>query len=886
MNLGKNIKYIIFGIVITLTIPILTAAYYYINFDKNKQEIEKTIEEYISRSVNQSSSIDELSLNIFPLPHLHAKNLNISGGITGNNLKIFLNYFKLFFGEIRPSLVSIKTINIDSGHYAPSISKAKDILNNISKTESFVNHLKISSLYIHKKDEALNELDSRLESPTAKNIEQAKSKQTTANSDSLDKISILVSDVSISKILKDVNAEFSIDGVRYSFGAKYNDKTKSFLSNFEAINDNFELDVVTVYDDERVVSGNFKLSGNSLKHVITDLSSYVDLVALKYISSNEPFKIKGNISQDKRYLIFDNIELNSKNLSATATLWTPITDETNIISIDIAHMNLPGLLDKPDDKTYANNKFLFFTDNVIQVQLKGDNITLFRDKISSLNLEGIGNSKLFHVDNCSADLGSNGYFKVSGNLETSKTRPKFIGDIIFSHNDINKIINLEYTNDLSENKESSIHLTGSINATPRDIMISNFRSIVSGENISGNLNLKALGTEKLLIGDLYLEDVNFDETNFKPLKNLYSYLKSLTLNMSDDSYNSKFLPLRNYPLRTYVTVNIDKLAVNSSKLDGFYASIFFNMGALEIDHFLVRSGTSKVTGRAVLLATSVKPAITLNIESGNLELNLSDEKIDRALTYLNENFSSSNFEINTKGLIDLKINSLDLRNVYWSADNKSETFSIKDTGFEFIDAKATVTGNFALTPVKTYLAFSLEDINIESFRKYFGITTPLSKGFASIAGQMSLFGTTAKNIKKNLDVTGSFLGKKFTIQDIGINELITKINYNDTKENTTNLLASYASKGTTVIDDIKGSYEFTLDKIKLTDVYIIDDEFNGTLTGTILPLLGKLSLKSDLNFYLQTAERKLANKPFSLNILLEGDYTNPQKIIRFNKDQK
>ena len=398
-------------------------------------------------------------------------------------------------------------------------------------------------------------------------------------------------------------------------------------------------------------------------------------------------------------------------------------------------------------------------------------------------------------------------------------------------------------------------MNSELSATPIDYNFSNSYLNLKGHIITGNLNLKFIGNEKILIGDVTISDIDAQKSDLPFISSAYSYIKSLGVDMHSKDYLQKFVPLRNLKLKSTLTLNLENFTADNVVFDRISAATSFDFGQIKLDDlYLHIKNKLLLKGDARLSATSIQPQIKANLSGGYINISdLPSDKLDKFLQYLQSEVNLKAFDISVEGKLDyIKFPRLNAQNIDISIDDdKNDILNFKKFNFSSLGSAVKVSGNASLNPIRVSAAFGVDSLDVsKAFEELLPSMEGIRNGRVSFSGQFSSAGDTLRNIIHNGYLNGKFISRDNLFMGVNIPSIIDGLSsVNLDKSSAMKIFGSNANSGSSLFNEIRGDYEYSGGIFSFKNVDVAADKYtiSAGLAFNIYDQI--LDLRSIISFY-------------------------------------
>ncbi len=853
IQIASKIKTLL-GIVVGL-ILLIGASYKYIS-SLNPNVIFSKIQEEIQNQYSIKVTAEKSSLSVFPRPKITFFRINTDNGLFIDQASVNLDIFSLFSGKnsyhdlkISELFLNPKKLGFSNLSYADSVIKLSD-----EKINSF-------SLCIGKvRDTAVTNR-------------------------------VLTENLCIKKAKSNIEVSSDFKN-NFHFSDKINYSNNNFASHANVSNDNLKLHINTTYSTSGPEGGDFAGEIKNFKLFSQDISPIFNFMINDHIKSSEKIAFSGKILKAEDSISIENIEFKGENIDINGTYWFPKTqDESGTLGIKISKINIDALFASNLSNNFHETSLFNLHESKMRMIAESDGIAFFDDIIHDFKIDTTGDGNKFNIAICSGKIESGGDFQISGMLESNKFRPKFQGNLITNHHNINNLIAKWKLASIAgdNNITSNLYIKSDIIATPIDLKMQNFTIILGSETLLGNINVKLAGNEKQIISDLDIDDLNIETSTFPLTKKLYNYIISLTQNMADPNYTVKYLALRTFPIKTILDINFDGLSIGEQKImDRMNLLLTYDAGQLKIDDFLLsKKDNFYLHGNGRIFANSLIPQLKFNISNGFITLKeTTKQNIDKIIDFTANNIDMSKLDISSEGnLENFEYNKIKFSDISWKSKNDGKILNIPDLTFNIGSANIEARGSFAVNPIKVSFTFGAERLDLaQVIPSFIKKPLPISAGFASINGQFSSTATNFDDLIYNLYLRGDFLSKNVRIENLDIDGLIIKLSTLQLEQLIVDrILTDSTSSGSTDFNEISGSYDLNNGIFSMKNISMFANSFSGSAGLAINIYDQSLDLNSIFSFYpLNTKILSPKNTPpIKVNFAAKGDVFAPDKLLTF-----
>jgi hypothetical protein len=699
--------------------------------------------------------------------------------------------------------------------------------------------------------------------------------------------SVIMENLEINKNSSKLTLDFLLEnGIKFSDNSSFS-SNESFDSKIKIRNDNFELDINRSVHSNKTTGGNFSLSSNSLQRFSSDSKKYFDFLFNNNIKSTSPIKVTGKISEDHGSLFVKDILVSSKEIEATGEyVISNIKNDYSNLNLFFNKLDINNLYTSSTNNKINSNSFFSLNKSNLKMDIKSNNIAVLGDKISNFRLKTISKDGFLEIDECYGVAESGGEIALTGKLESNKYRPKFNGKVNIYHPDFNKIVlntNFSY---LKLPNQAEFYFSSDLIATPIDFRASNFKFSILGQNITGNSDIKFLGGENIFVGNIDFEDIDINKTVIPGLKNSYNYVLSLFTGMLDKDYSSKYNSIRNFPIKSTITLNFDRIKIEELFLKRLNVTSSYDSGIITVEDFLLDHDNALIKGTARVATKSIKPQIRINLTEGNIDFGNTDVKFyNNIINYLEKNIDFKDIDFVSTGFINrFKLPFGEISNLSWQASDNQGHFAIEKSNFLIYGGGAQFSANILLRPFKISSAFGVDSVKLDNLLESTNLgDLAFKNGFASFNGQYSSTGGSMEWLVHNSFLRGSFIAKNVDATSLGLYDLIFSLSKSNIDEASAQKAFDRAFFSSTTLKQLYGDYEINNGIFKASNVNIMTDYASASSGFAINIYDGMMDHKTLFSFYPIGASVPAPSitPPVKMELIAKGNFRNPDKIIRF-----
>ena len=804
----------------------------------------------------------------------------------GSSVTIEKAYISVF---PTPTLV-ITRINIDEGMFIDHATIDLSILSSIMHAPSY-KKISVSDLYVNPNninlaDIKYHEAIIKLSSLPLSSIDLCISKLwDTALTNRL-----LAENLCIEKSNRQIQIlSHFVENLRFQDKIKYLPDSNTWTSNIEIYNNNANININTIFSTTSLESGEFSGTIKNLALFTNEISTIGDFLMNNHIQSTESIELKGKIAKNEDQVFIEDIVIKGDNLDISGTYWFASNqEEIGTLSIKINTLKteniFTGIARSHDDQ----EAIFSLQESKMRFVAESENVSIGKSIINNFKLDATGNGSSFKIDSCSGEIDGEGNFQISGSIESNKYRPKFLGHINLNHNNINDLIANALLQDHDNSLKTPLYIKSDLIATPIDFKMMNFKMMVGSETLSGNINLKLAGNTQLLIGDVEIDALNLQTTNFPVVKKAYEYVQSLALNMPDQNYATKYLVLRTFPIKAILDINFDGLYFSeNTKFDRMSMLTSYDAGQLKIDNFLINMQDKlSISGNGRVFANSLKPQIKINISSGYIKVNdFSQNEFNDFIDFTTQNIDLSKLDLSSEGTLDnFEFNNIKISDLGWTSKNDGTILNIPKLTFTSFSGNVESSGSLSFNPLKLSFIFGIDGMDLSQMFSLSKKPLPITNGLLSVNGHLSATARDMSDLLYNLYIRGDFLSKNVTISGIDIDGAITKLSTLRLEPLIVDtVLNDSATSGETIFSKVSGSYEINSGIFSLKDISLMAETFAGSAGLAFNIYDESLDLNAIFSFYPLGAKinSPKITPPIKMKFAARGNLFEADKLLTF-----
>lgn len=856
MSIFKKLSLILIILLIT-AVTIIGSINFIAIIKINGNDTENIINSFkdsLSEKIEQEISFKDYQIIKYPFPKVILTEVKIGSGIVGDNVELSIGLNSILERKLKISNVHINNLYINPSKLGKKFSNYNSFVEELIRTDIGIDSFNVNNIwdtFINNKIIAKNAF-----------LNRSQNNSYSLNLDLRDKIKFTENTLLANN---NFNTEISIG------------------------NQDFTLKLTKTLTNDQQLDGEFNINVKNLSKFSDHFSHYFNFYLESKIKSESPISIKGKIHNNENgYTELYDITFQNDFINAAALYQFTPENKPNLLSINFAKLDLNKLMDGPNKSIQDKLAFYDIKKNPIRIYINSDEVNYLGDKIHNFIFDSISDGEKLDIKKCTGELASGGVLNLSGHLESNKYRPKFIGKIDINHPNLNTILNGTEFEYLKTNSETPFFFKSNIIATPIDFRLDKFSMSIQGQHVTGDTDVKLIGGENILIGNINFEDITVKNSNIPGIHNLYIYLKSLFHNTYNrEEYNSKFIALRTFPIKSTLTLNFDGIKFPYLDIDRLNLTASYESGKLIIEDYLLETKSTNLKGNGRILAKTIKPQFRINFTGGDLNLeNLSKEKLQEVINFLSQNIDLKAIDFISDGFINnVQLSNTILKNLSWSANDESGALSIKKSNFGIFDGSGKLSANILLNPFKYSVAYGIDSFKIDTLLKTIKLEDiALKSGFASINGQYTSTGNGINTLLRNGLVKGNFIAKNIKIENVDVNKLILNLSEENLNDQLIEFAMNNAFKDQTILNNTKGQYSINNGIFQMSNILMSSDYSTGS-AGLAINIYDKnMDLKSIFSFYPLGVRifNPEITPPVKFEILAKGNFTKPDKRIQFS----
>lgn len=821
-------------------------------------DYEGVYQEFVKNTRADISSIksSNFTINKFPTPYLVIDEIDHEGKVKLKNVEIHFSLLSLM--KFSPKITSLE----------------------IGEARLYLNHDDVNIL---SHDEFISELISK----DALSVEAK-----------IDKLTFIESDNEIPLEIKDFVFASSRD--RTSFTGKVDDIGKlegNFVKSGKDIkfslflgDDLYSLNLVENYKDAVLQDGKAEIKTANLSNRIAKLIPDINDLTDK-ISSNEEVEITFDIVPNQNWMSMKNIVISSDSIEGKG--------EMNLSKDSTHQSDIKILFSKIDLVSWKKAKPVEGRKGVVKYgvgsrfdfnknKLKAN--IFFKDvKINENNsLSDVGvriaieGGKLY-IQDLAGNIDREGEFKVTGIVTQNAFRSLFNGKVYLTHKDLNDIAETFGSKAIRTDEPIPFALSSDVKLSSVDISLQNLLIKTNSTDVSGNLSTKFIGQSMRTNANIKFSSIDADKGNFPGVKQAFEYIASLSDGMKEESYLSKFIPIRKIDSIGNYDITFDRLRAGKKIYDNVNFSLGASPGKVSLEQLYIQDGDDWVDTSVTLVAQGIRPMLSILIHNGSVGVNfLSPKGILKLRKTLLEEYDLSKIDILMNfAMKRVYEGDFELGRIRFRAQNNKNLFDIEKFDADLFGGRMQSSGSVLLEPYTLNFVYALNSARISQIAKL------MPPGFVNSGGALSASGMWSTNGEKieeqlyNLYTKSNVITKDITVSNISIDDFIQLLgvpNYNIANFSTD--LKNALLTGKTDISDLKTSLELSKGIFKMPNLAFKTKYSAGS--GSAIFDLYKFNLDASSIFSFYLAKPKYGRSftdyaPIKMTIKATGNLLSPKK---------
>ncbi|WP_375327413.1 AsmA-like C-terminal region-containing protein [Candidatus Tisiphia endosymbiont of Nemotelus uliginosus] len=816
-----------------------------------------------------TNAIKTVKINNFPTPFLLIDHVQVEGKLVLENVEIHFDIYSLF--KLTPKIKTVKIFNatIYGDQQELNIINHDKIISSLLTTNiSNINFHIINLTIFNNKHESLG----------------------------------IVSNCHLTPVNSLTN-RFVFKGVLDSvlhFSGFVEQKDKQVNFDLTLYNDDYNCHVSEIYNEGKLVSGKGEYIVQNLANVLSHFMPDLKALFMKF-NQHQIVKIKFDILPTEQLLQLENLSIDSAAILGTGVLHlSKMQNISSTIKLTFSTIDIPALTAPSDtirkfsDSSSYGLRFIF-DDKILDATISADQIILGGGEILNKTqlLLGLENRSLA-VKDFSGTIQSGGNFQLTGNVTQNSVRSIFEGSIYLQHQNLNKILDASGYKEIDGNQITPFTLQSNLKLTLIDIYLQNLLVKTANTTVTGDITTSFIGSMPHIMGNLDISALDLSYPGYPIISPMLNFLQSLTKEMQDETYFTKYIPIRTIQYFGNFNVTINDLMFGNRSFGKVDLVAAIAPGNIEITTFDLRKDDIYLNLNAKLLAAQLKPQLEINIRDGALAIEpLTPMALLNSRNRLLNEFDLNKVELKLQcALSKLSQGKLLLQNLKLALANNNTLFNISQLKADMLGGTLKAAGSILINPYTLNFAYAFNSINLAQ------LSLLLPKGFLDTYGGMSIngkFSTNGDTIEKllyNLTTESAFIVQNAKINNLSLDTLVEKVNNkNYTSESLQDDLTTAISQGQTEISTLHGNLRLNKGIALLKDVLFNTKYISGATALAINIYNYTITLTSILTFYLHNSPRDdIAGDtkipPMKLQLDAKGSIFNPTKTIDDNELKK
>lgn len=655
-------------------------------------------------------------------------------------------------------------------------------------------------------------------------------------------------------------------------------------------NDDYNFHLLETYIDSKLINGKAEYLIQNLADILHILVPDLDSVFRRF-NQNEKINIKFDILPTGQLLKLENVTIDSNSFVGNGGVYLSRNDNvTSIIKLYFPKIDVKSLIT-------SSNNINQFSDSVFGLRLIFDNKSIITnvlvDQIILGSDEILNNTKLsFNLDkgvlvvnDFSGTIKSGGNFQLIGNVTQNSVRSILDGTIYLQHNDLNSVLNtLGYKQAVSK-KPTAFMLSSGLKLTLIDVYLQNLMLKTDNTKVTGNITARFIGSMPHFIATLDFSSIDLNRDDYPIISPMIKFAKSLSENMTDESYLAKYIPIRTADYLGNFDITINDLLIGSNSFGKAYILANVSPGNIGISNLDIRSNSDYINLSASLLASNIKPQLIVTINDGSLNIHFLTPKslLNLRNNLLNE-FDVEKIELKLNCALSKIIqNDLVLQNVKLALANNNALFKIDNLEANLLSGKLKAEGNILLNPYTLNFVYALNAIDFAQLSNILPRGLLDNYGGMSINGTFATHGNSLKELLYELNTQSEFVVKNAKISNFSVDSLIEKINNKDySLKYLKDDLAKSMYQGQTELNSLRGNLQLKNGIVTMKNLVFNTKYTSGAASLAINIYNLDMVLSSILSFYIADLNPNLDNSsnqntPINLTIKTSGTILDPIK---------
>ncbi len=648
-------------------------------------------------------------------------------------------------------------------------------------------------------------------------------------------------------------------------------------------NNDYNFHLIETYIDSKLINGKAEYLIQNLADILHILVPDLDSLFRRF-NQNEKINIKFDILPTPQLLKLENIAIESNSLVGNGSIYLNKSDDvTSTIKLYFPKIDARSLITSSNNiKQFSNSvfglRFLFDNKSII-TDILVDQIILNNDEVLNntkilLNLD----KGVLVVNDFSSMIKFGGSFQFIGNVTQNSVRSIFDGTIYLQHNDLNSVLNTLGYKQAASKKPTAFILSSDLKLTLIDVYLQNLMLKTDTTKVTGNITARFIGSMPHFIATIDFSSIDLNRDDYPIISPMIKFAKSLSENMKDESYLAKYIPIRTADYLGNFDITINDLLIGNNSFGKAYILANVSPGNIGISNLDIRGNSDYINLSASLLASNIKPQLTITINDGSLNVNFLTPKslLNLRNNLLNE-FDVEKIELKLNCTLSKIIqNDLVLQNVKLALANNNALFKIDNLEANLLSGKLKAEGNILLNPYTLNFVYALNSIDLAQLSNVLPRGLLDNYGGMSINGTLDTHGNSLKELLYELNTQSEFVVKNAKISNFSVDSLIEKINNKDySLKYLKDDLAKSMYQGQTELNNLRGNLQLKNGIVTMKDLVFNTKYASGAASLAVNIYNLDMVLSSILSFYIADLNPNLNNSsnqntPINLTIKTSG----------------
>lgn len=655
--------------------------------------------------------------------------------------------------------------------------------------------------------------------------------------------------------------------------------------------DNYDFELSEFYQANNLLSGSGSFKIKNLANVLSNNLSDTGQLFSK-INRSEPVNVSFDIAQNNEIIQLGDIVIVADNIAGQGQInLSRANDVSNIIKLQFSKFNFDSSESKTNNTTSSRNSSVnshfSFLNKLLIVDVSIDQSILQNNlELHKIAFQGHISDGKFLIENFSGKINNDGEFKVSGNIAQNPYRNIFDGKIFLKASNINDIFANIGLQEAVIERQIPFVLTSDLKCTIIDFYLMNLTLRTEDFKVSGNISSKFIGSQARANATLNISAMNLDKNDYPIVSPFVKFTKTLTENMKDSQYLSKFSSIRLIPYIGNFDLSFNDLSLSATKLGKLDLLIKVAPSMISIDNLYINDGVNSASVALKLIASGLKPELNIKINDGILHSSfLTPRRMLDLRNKILKDFSIDKITMNLDcSLSKFFQNDLEFDDVKFHLDNDNILFNISSLQGRLLGGTLESKGSILLEPFTWNFVYALNSIDLNALSKTLPRGFLDNTGGLSINGMLTTNGDSLEQLLYNLYTNSTLIVKDAKISRFSIDDFIYKIT--DVSYNAQNLnddLKYALVVGQTNLNSLTSQLELTKGIVSIKSAKFNTNNSAGTATGAINIYNYSLDLNSMFAFKLNRATtRTRGDDVFKMNIKWHGNIFEPSKSSNVN----